>query len=119
MTDALTDAALAHIKGLEALRADNEKLRTALAEAQHAGADIKVEVELLRRQFAEVSAERDFFMRYTTELVTKLNTVGSLITETLTLASQEAYKPAPKAAAPALVTDLGLEAPPAVIPGYG
>lgn len=68
------------------LRVENERQRVDLS--------LKTEkCEQLDGRLAQMTAERDHYMRYCTELTTKLNDIQMLVVTTIEAAKHAAYKP--------------------------
>ena len=83
-------------RGLEAFqeastRASNAEARADLYERSNAL--LTHENEALRAMLVKANAERDYYMRHTTELVTHLTNGVELIEAALTAARQGAYRP--------------------------
>lgn len=83
-------------RGLEAFHEASTRANTAEARAdifERSNAILTAENEALRSALHQANAERDYYMRHTTELVTHLTNGVNLIDSALAAARQGAYRP--------------------------
>lgn len=110
--DALRDTAAKGVEALNLLVAERDALREKYEQAHTKNIVLEQELAYHKGALTLVTGERDHYMRYSTELVARLNNVQILINETVQAANSAAYKPS--AVPKPKITDADIEA----IPGF-
>lgn len=93
MNDPLTEAAAIALNGLRELR--QQLLTTQEIAITHEKAldAERARTALLEQYLTDITRQRDFYQRFTVEIVTQLNNVGVLVNDVVQRAKDAAYKP--------------------------
>lgn len=93
MTDPIQEAATLAARGVGELRDANATLTARNTELDKAYSIAHAELEMTRASLDRMTHERDFYQRFTVEMVTQLNNVRSLIGDCMDRAKQASYRP--------------------------
>lgn len=93
MSDQLTEAAARGVEALNLLVAERDSLREENERTKTRNIVLEQELTYHKQKSAELSVERDHYMRYSTELVARLNNIQVLINDTVKEAGRATYKP--------------------------
>lgn len=92
-SDPLADTAARGVEAIHAIVIERDALRTRNERLEADTAMLSLEVESLKQRLALCSSERDHYMRYSTELVARLNNIQVLINDTAREAQDTTYRP--------------------------
>ena len=105
MTDPIQEAAVLAARGIGELRDANATLTARVTELDKAYSIGQAELEMTRTALDRMTHERDFYQRFTVEMVTQLNNVRSLIADCMERAKQASHRPNGAAPSPAPAGD--------------
>jgi hypothetical protein len=88
----LMDNIVKTAKERDNLRETRSRLESDLAQA-------RMQIEYLEKQLETVTAQRDFYMRHSTTIYTRLSDIDIMIRQSLEEAKHEAFKPPPAVSA--------------------
>lgn len=91
--DPLSKQAVQVLRDIDELRSNVAWYRQEYEKAQRELALVRRDVTNLHALLDKTEAERNFYQRWSDEIATKLNIVGSLIDEAMVQAKQGAYRP--------------------------
>ncbi len=100
MTDPIQEAAVLAARGVGELRDANATLTARVTELDKAYSIGQAELDMTRATLDRMTHERDFYQRFTVEMVTQLNNVRSLIADCMERAKQASHRPNGAAPAP-------------------
>lgn len=92
--DTLKDTAARGVEAITLLVSERDGLRDRCEKLDTKVVVLEQELHWHKQKSAELTVERDHYMRYSTELVARLNNIQVLINDTVKEASRATYKPA-------------------------
>lgn len=93
MHDTLHAAATMTANGVRELREENISLNTKLGETERRLDASEAELAMARERLGEIQRQLDFYMRYSVELTTQLNTIQMIVADVMVKAKDSAYRP--------------------------
>lgn len=114
MHDTLLASANMTANGVRELREENISLASKLGESERLHGIAEAELAMYKERLAEVQQQCDFYMRYSVELTTQLNTIQMIVADSMEKAKSSVYRPT-MAAPPQVEEPEGEENPPSFL----
>lgn len=93
MRDTLHESAMITANGVKELREENILHIETIGNLERDLGIATAELAMYKERLAEVQRQCDFYMRYSVELVTQLNTIQMVVADAMGKAKDSAYRP--------------------------